>query len=190
MAQVKKQQVREAILASAYKLFKERGYNQTSMAAIAREAGTAVANIYVYFPTKMDLLYEEYMPRMTATLLQLGNEAKNISEPRKRLKYLLTTLWQDLPLENEGYSRNLMQAIALSPQDEEKPHGPLQWNVEFVHDLIRNCLPADRQHLLEDTSISFLIWMAFDGFAINVGRGESCDYDQLTNHLVAMLYGD
>src|SRR5271155_227040 len=60
--QVKKSDKRSAILAAAFDLFSRRGYGATTMADIARAANTTVANLYVYFPSKLVILYEVYNP--------------------------------------------------------------------------------------------------------------------------------
>jgi AcrR family transcriptional regulator len=46
------------IRAAALELFWERGYHGTTVRQIASEAGVAVANVYHYYPSKLDLLYE------------------------------------------------------------------------------------------------------------------------------------
>ena len=46
MPQVKKQNVQDAILEAAHDSFARRGYVATTMAAVAREANTPVANLY------------------------------------------------------------------------------------------------------------------------------------------------
>lgn len=55
MAQVQKAEVRERILAAGRDAFFEQGYDAATMAAIARAAGVATANIYRYFPDKAAL---------------------------------------------------------------------------------------------------------------------------------------
>lgn len=47
---------REIFLAAALKLFAQQGVNNTSTNAIAREAGTAAGTLFLYFPTKQDLI--------------------------------------------------------------------------------------------------------------------------------------
>jgi AcrR family transcriptional regulator len=49
---------RELYLNSALKLFVKHGVQNTSTAAIAREAGTAAGTLFLYFPTKQDLINE------------------------------------------------------------------------------------------------------------------------------------
>ncbi len=49
---------RENYLQAALKLFVENGVQNTSTAAIAKEAGTAAGTLFLYFPTKQDLIDE------------------------------------------------------------------------------------------------------------------------------------
>ncbi|GIG86319.1 TetR/AcrR family transcriptional regulator [Plantactinospora endophytica] len=54
------EQTRQLILETALRLFRERGYAQTTMRAIAREAGVAVGNAYYYFESKEHLIQGFY----------------------------------------------------------------------------------------------------------------------------------
>ena len=54
------EQTRQLILDTALRLFRERGYAQTTMRAIAKEAGVAVGNAYYYFGSKEHLIQEFY----------------------------------------------------------------------------------------------------------------------------------
>lgn len=47
---------RRQLLATAKRLFLERGFEQTSVSAIVREAGVAQGTFYLYFKSKKDLL--------------------------------------------------------------------------------------------------------------------------------------
>ena len=47
---------REQFLQAALKLFAEKGVQNTSTAVIAKEAGTAAGTLFLYFPTKQDLI--------------------------------------------------------------------------------------------------------------------------------------
>jgi AcrR family transcriptional regulator len=49
---------REIYLSTALKLFVEHGVQNTTTAAIAREAGTAAGTLFLYFPTKQELINE------------------------------------------------------------------------------------------------------------------------------------
>lgn len=49
---------REQFLSSALRLFVANGVQNTSTASIAREAGTAAGTLFLYFPTKQELINE------------------------------------------------------------------------------------------------------------------------------------
>lgn len=53
----KKQQTRKAIIQAAIRLFEEKGFEKTSIAELAREAGIGKGTIYTYFQTKSEIFY-------------------------------------------------------------------------------------------------------------------------------------
>jgi AcrR family transcriptional regulator len=53
----KKLQTRKLIADTARRLFAERGFEQVSVAEVAREADVAEATVFNYFPSKEDLVY-------------------------------------------------------------------------------------------------------------------------------------
>jgi AcrR family transcriptional regulator len=54
----KKRQTRKAIRDAAMRLFLERGFDNVSVAEVARAADVSEATVFNYFPTKEDLVYE------------------------------------------------------------------------------------------------------------------------------------
>ncbi|MFC6062624.1 TetR/AcrR family transcriptional regulator [Streptomyces ochraceiscleroticus] len=54
------EQTRALILATAMRLFEERGYDRTTMRAIAQEAGVSTGNAYYYFASKEHLVQGFY----------------------------------------------------------------------------------------------------------------------------------
>ncbi|MFJ3303374.1 TetR family transcriptional regulator [Streptomyces sp. NPDC086549] len=58
--QSKSEQTRALILETAMRLFQERGYDKTTMRAIAKEAGVSVGNAYYYFEGKEHLIQGFY----------------------------------------------------------------------------------------------------------------------------------
>jgi AcrR family transcriptional regulator len=54
------EQTRQLILDTALRLFRERGYAETTMRVIAKEAGVAVGNAYYYFDSKEHLIQGFY----------------------------------------------------------------------------------------------------------------------------------
>ena len=72
---------RKNFLNAALKLFVNQGVQNTSTAAIAKEAGTATGTLFLYFPTKQDLINE--------LVLQIS---------RDQSEYMQTLLDRSLPV--------------------------------------------------------------------------------------------
>jgi AcrR family transcriptional regulator len=53
----KKEQTRQLIAETAWRLFADRGFEQVTVAEVARQAQVAVATVFNYFPAKEDLFY-------------------------------------------------------------------------------------------------------------------------------------
>jgi AcrR family transcriptional regulator len=165
MSQTKKKDVREAILAASFRLFSAQGYSDSSIPAIAREAGISTANVYVYFRSKLDILYTLYEPWLKERLDRLDRSLKRVGAPQERLERLLVILWRDLPRENNGFAKNIMQALSTTGGgDDYSPHlrELFQGRVAIW---LADCLSVTKA---ESEVIAGIVLMAFDGFAMNV----------------------
>ncbi len=80
---------RVKLLNSALKLFVANGVKNTSTAEIAKEAGTAVGTLFLYFPTKQDLLNE--------LVLKIGKEQsdfiKTLLDPFLSARETFFAIW-------------------------------------------------------------------------------------------------
>lgn len=172
MAQIKKEGVRDAILEAAFRLFSENGYVDTSIPAIAREAGISTANVYVYFKSKLEILYTLYEPWLMQRLDRLERALERVTDPDERFERLLTALWRDLPRESNGFANNVMQALSTTSGEEYDPHLRELFQAR-VAAWIAGCLALDAQ---DASRLAGVLLMAFDGFAMNahLGRGVSC----------------
>jgi AcrR family transcriptional regulator len=57
LRELKKQQTRQLIADTAWRLFADRGFDRVTVAEVARQAQVAEATVFNYFPTKEDLFY-------------------------------------------------------------------------------------------------------------------------------------
>lgn len=181
MAQVKKPAVREAILGAAHQLFRDQGYNGTTLSQIAAEAEISTANLYSYFSSKFDILYSIYDPWLRDRFKRLELELAAIRNPRKRLRHLVAVIWRDIPAEENGFANNIIQAVSGASSEEEYDPSLLRMAEEFISRMLREMLPPDRLKVVEVRSMSHVILMAFDGFAMNVhvNRNASCGDDEI-----------
>ncbi|HKR88494.1 MAG TPA: TetR/AcrR family transcriptional regulator [Phenylobacterium sp.] len=173
MVQRKKDNVREAILAAAFELFTQKGYSETTVPAIARMAGFSTANVYVYFESKIQILFSLYTPWLEKRLDKLDGSLRRISDPRLRLNKLLMVLWRDLPKENNGFAHNIVEAVSSSSGQNDYDPRLRDYFVGRVAEWLQGCTAMSDQGCRHAATVMV---MAFDGFAANVGRkhGVAC----------------
>lgn len=178
MVQVKKAEGRERILRTAQELFEEKGYAETSMREIADRSGTVPSNLYVYFPSKLAILFAVYGPWFRQQLTDLQARARAIEDPEARLREILVTVWDRMPSANNGFANNIMQALTLAQPSEGYSRDLLHWAESIVAELIDSCRPASARAGIDDDALAHILFMAFDGFAMNyklVGRAKRMD---------------
>ena len=111
----KKQQTRRAIADAATRLFLERGFEQVSVAEIARAADVSEQTVFNYFPTKEDLAYER-MDTFEQELLSAVRERPEGESPlRAFARFILDR--SDRSLAGDGRRRvaELTRLVSASP---------------------------------------------------------------------------
>jgi AcrR family transcriptional regulator len=81
-------QTRELLIRTAEQLFAVRGYDATSLQAIADEVGLTKAAIYYYYKTKAELLEAINRDRLQR-LLAIAEQAQALASPEERIDYLI-----------------------------------------------------------------------------------------------------
>jgi AcrR family transcriptional regulator len=165
VAQRKKIEIRDAILAAAYRLFAQRGYSNTSMPQIAKSVGVSPANIYVYFRSKLDILFSVYDPWLMRHLDDLERSLAAIRTPAGRLRRILNALWRDMPAADNGFANNMMQAFSTTTVNQG--YSPtLRISVENrLSKLLDAAIPELGRANARD--LADVILMAYDGYVIN-----------------------
>jgi AcrR family transcriptional regulator len=81
---------RERIIASAGRLFGEKGYHNTTTAEIAEAAGVAAGTIYIYFSSKEELLVAVFEEFLGLHIQRLREGVARESTPEAKLRRLIS----------------------------------------------------------------------------------------------------
>lgn len=93
---------RKAILRSAIKVFAQKGYFNSKVADIAKDAGIADGTVYLYFKSKDEILHSVFDRAMEEFIAEGKREIALIDEADKRLRRIA-----ELHLEKLGADRDL-----------------------------------------------------------------------------------
>nr|BFD83089.1 TetR family transcriptional regulator [Streptomyces sp. Xyl84] len=163
----KSEQTRALILETAMRLFQERGYDKTTMRAIAQEAGVSVGNAYYYFAGKEHLI-QGFYDRIAAEHQEAvrGVLARE-SDLEARLAGVLKT-WLDIATPYHEFAVQFFKNAAdpdspLSPFSPESEHARVE--AVSVHKQVlhgaRTKVPAELREALPE-----LMWLAQMGLVL------------------------
>ncbi|MCJ7684223.1 MAG: TetR/AcrR family transcriptional regulator, partial [Desulfobacteraceae bacterium] len=74
------------IIEAATKVFAKKGFYQSKISEIAKEAKVAVGTIYIYFENKDDILISLFEEQMKAVIDNMEDQISGIDDPAKRLE--------------------------------------------------------------------------------------------------------
>lgn len=190
MAQVKKIEVRDRILAAATQLFAERGYARATVSQIAKAAGTAPSNVYVYFSSKLEIVFAIYAPWLREHLEALGREVAALEAPEAKVLRIVQKLWRDIPADRGAFANNLIQAISSATLEDRYDPALLRWTEQKIATLLSEALPPARAAEIDCMRFAHILMMAFDGFAVNysINRAIHCD-DAMIEQMCAVILG-
>ncbi|MGW2644829.1 TetR family transcriptional regulator [Streptomyces sp. NPDC001393] len=164
----KSEQTRALILQTAMRLFQERGYDKTTMRAIAKEAGVSVGNAYYYFEGKEHLI-QGFYDRIAAEHQAAVREVlERETDLEARLAGVLT-VWLDIARPYHEFAVQFFKNAAdpdspLSPFSPESEHAREQ--AIAVHREVlagsRSKVPAELREVLPE-----LMWLAQMGLVLH-----------------------
>ena len=93
---------REAILRAAVKVFARRGYFNSKVADVAKEAGIADGTVYLYFKSKDEILHSIFDRAMAEFIAEGKKELAEIESPKDKLRRIA-----ELHLEKLGADSDL-----------------------------------------------------------------------------------
>lgn len=122
----KSEATRALILETAMRLFQERGYDRTTMRAIAQEAGVSVGNAYYYFAGKEHLIQGFYDRIAAEQQVAVREVLDRETELEARLAGVLRT-WLDIATPYHEFAVQFFKNAAdpdspLSPFSPESEH--------------------------------------------------------------------
>ena len=167
MVQIKKNSVQNAILKAAKSLYMKKGYVNTSMSEIARSAKISTSNLYIYFNSKLDIMFALYRPWFIRHLDLLEEKTLAIEDKRERLETILLYVLRDIPASDNNFANNLVQALSTKTSRERYNRDLLLLSEARLSRLILTCLPESQRHWVSNDLLSHLMFMAHDGFAMN-----------------------
>ncbi|WP_445529559.1 TetR/AcrR family transcriptional regulator [Streptomyces cyslabdanicus] len=163
----KSEQTRALILETAMRLFQERGYDKTTMRAIAKEAGVSVGNAYYYFQGKEHLI-QGFYDRIAAEHQEAVREVlARESALEARLAGVLRA-WLDVATPYHEFAVQFFKNAAdpdspLSPFSPESEHARVEAigvHKEVLHGA-RTKVPAELREVLPE-----LMWLSQMGLVL------------------------
>ncbi|MEU6574986.1 TetR family transcriptional regulator [Streptomyces sp. NPDC046805] len=163
----KSEQTRALILETAMRLFQERGYDKTTMRAIAREAGVSVGNAYYYFSGKEHLIQGFYDRIAAEHRLAVRAVLDRETDLEARLAGVLKA-WLDIARPYHEFAVQFFKNAAdpdspLSPFSPESEHARAQ--AISVHREVlagsKTKVPAELRDLLPE-----LMWLSQMGLVL------------------------
>jgi AcrR family transcriptional regulator len=105
------EQTRSAIAAAAQELFLERGYDKTTMRAVADRAGVSIGNAYYYFASKEHLVQAFFHQILVEHAAAAHDSLARSEKFADRLRGALTT-WVDVAAPFHGFAGKFFKVAA------------------------------------------------------------------------------
>jgi AcrR family transcriptional regulator len=193
ISELRRESRREQVLEAALALFSENGFHQTGMADIVRRSGMSHGAVYVYFPSKDDIIEALADDRHQREAL-LNSVAQEASNPIEGLVALIRT-YAGWLVDPAGEPRRRVGingwAEALRSQ---RVHAVVIEGIRVPHAIIAGLVErAQRMELLpRDLSadaIARSLIALFQGFVLQAAWGEKIDIDACVAVVERMLKG-
>jgi AcrR family transcriptional regulator len=164
---VKSEQTRQRLVDTALRLFRDEGYEKTTMRAIAQAAGVSVGNTYYYFGSKDELIHELYRSlqdeHRERTLPQL-QEGNNLGE---LLRTILHT-GVDVMAPYHAFGSSFI-SVALPPSSSVSPFGEQAAiargkSIALFRQAVAQARPQPPLAIRED--LPELLWLVYMGITL------------------------
>ncbi|HSE98574.1 MAG TPA: TetR family transcriptional regulator [Blastocatellia bacterium] len=187
---------RAVILETALEMFRERGYEETTMRAVAERAGVALGNAYYYFRSKEHLIQAFYNRIFEERLAASAELLERERDLKKRLLGIMRNMVDTI----EPYHRfaGILFRTAADPQS---PLNPFSFESEPVRKesiaLFVQVLEGSNARVPKDLKeeLPYLLWLYHMGVILfwihdtSEGRARTYRLVDLTVEIVVRLIG-
>ncbi|MET9735501.1 TetR family transcriptional regulator [Streptomyces sp. NPDC006458] len=164
----KSEQTRALILETAMRLFQERGYDKTTMRAIAQEAGVSVGNAYYYFEGKEHLIQGFYDRIAAEHQAAVRDVLDHESELEARLAGVLKA-WLDVATPYHEFAVQFFKNAAdpdsplspFSPESEHAREEAISVHREVLAGATKTKVPEELRDVLPE-----LLWLSQMGLVL------------------------
>ncbi|WP_309106061.1 TetR family transcriptional regulator [Arthrobacter sp.] len=161
---VKSERTREMLASVALGMFREIGFEKTTMRAIANEAGVSVGNAYYYFASKDDLVLELYEQVQNEHAAHASHTIEGLEGFGDRLKAVLHA-GVDVMAPYHGFGGDFI-STAIRPSSPVNPFGDQsaparEASLALFHAVVKGASPALPEKLRND--LPELLWLAYMG---------------------------
>ena len=129
MATAKAEETRNRILDAALRLFRERGFDSTTMRDIAAEAGVATGAAYYYYRSKEDLVMAFYLRTDEESREAFTRAVSSTKDLRKRLRGIIAAKFVQF-----AEHRSLLTALLKAGVDPRDPLSPFGRETQRVRE--------------------------------------------------------
>jgi len=116
MNNARKEKMKAKIFKAAVWCFNKKGYDETTLDAIATKAKASKGGIYYYFKSKKELFLELFHYRVNKYFDQLKNYIKEEKRPEMCLRILVNKSSQILK-ENEDFFRFCLEFLSMGARE-------------------------------------------------------------------------
>lgn len=164
---VKSEQTREMLVNVALGMFREIGFEKTTMRAIANEAGVSVGNAYYYFASKDDLVLELYEQVQNEHAANASRTIAGLKGFGDRLKAVLHA-GVDVMAPYHGFGGDFI-STAIRPNSPVNPFGDQsgparEASLALFRAVVEGSSPAVPEKLRSD--LPELLWLAYMGITL------------------------
>jgi AcrR family transcriptional regulator len=181
---------RHRIVREAAILFRDRGYDVTTMRAIADRVGITSGALYWHFPSKADILFAFLEQSVTEAFAEI-EKATQFQTPTEQLRYLVTTHVRLQLAEPElsrayGTLHGMNQLASRLPAIQLQQHNAVQrrW-LDFVRRILDAGIAAGEFRDIDSAPVAFAVITLCDYVVTWFRPGERLGRDE-----VADLYAD